>query len=442
MFLIFTVAVLGVAVISWRNGGPMLAMAISWLVCLTPVATGMISYDYLLYSSNHYLWILALAIASFGAGAFIAGATRPAPPVRRDPHYDWDSDLARWKPVAQFCLVVSFVAIGAIIANIKELGLDFSDLSIIREGVINTESATTWARIAALTLWACFFCFAFALYFRHRLSLFQVLLYLLTGAGGIFLSTLMMAGRGSVFQVVLLTLFLEAIRARRLPAGTGRRFLWKMIILGTAAAFILYVTMARTTGIEGYNKADLFLRLFNARLNPTVDAALSAISPGGRDIVVEMLIYISHSVPLFSVFLEIDFGRHYWGLHDFPFIFRQLEPLTGMSVIEAYRIKTAYLGSQGVIGVGWITTVHTLLMDFGTFGMILFLGVQGYFSQWAWGRVRRGHGFVSVMLCIVMMTAAVYLPFFNAFADTNIFLLLLFLIAVMVGRRWTQSNRA
>jgi oligosaccharide repeat unit polymerase len=419
---------LGLAVLAWRNGGPLLAMAIAWLVCLTPVATGMISYGYLAFSSDRYVWIVALSVAAFLGGTFLAAMFHPAPPVARTPNYDWDSDLARWLPVAKFCLAVSAVAIASAIANIVTLGYSLTDLGVIREGVINADAAGLLPRITSITIWACFFCIAFALYFRHKLKIWQFLLFASTGVG-IFLSTLAVAGRGSVFQVVLLTLVLEAIRARRLDKGSGgRRFLTKMAVLGASGFYIVYITMNRSTGGGGgLEKADQLLYLFNASLNPMIESALEYFGGEVREFVVESLIYVSHTVPLFSVFVEIDFGPLGWGLHDFPFVFRQFEPFFHYNVIEAYRLRTFYLQAEGVIGVGWNTALASLLLDFGTPGMLIFMAAQGFVSQWSWSGVRRQRGFGMVLVCVVMMIAAVYLPYMGAFSDTNMFLLMSFL---------------
>ena len=435
MLLLLTLVILGLAILSWRNGGPLLAMCIAWLVCLTPVASGLISYGYLAYSSNTYIWIIAASCVAFLFGTAAAASLHPAPPVGPRPEHDWDGDLERWLPVAKFCLVVSGVAILSALVNMYNLGYGLADLAVIREGVINAESAGLLARVVAVTIWACFFCFAFALYFRHKLGRFQFFVYLSTGLG-IFLSTLTVAGRGSVFQVVLMTLFLETIRARRLPqASSARNFLAKMSILAVGGFFIAYITMNRSTaGSEGIERADLLLRLFTANLNPAVDSALNAVSGDAREFFVEALIYVSHPVPLFSVFVEIDFGPLNWGIHDFPFLFRQFEPFFNYSVVEAYRLKTFYIAAEGVIGVGWITALSSLLLDFGIIGMLLFMALQGFVSQWSWSGVRRGRGFGMVLLCVMMMIAAVYIPYMSAFADTNVFLLLLFLAVLPLVR--------
>lgn len=436
MLLVLTFMILGLTTVAWRNGGPLLAMLISWLVSLTPVATRMINFEYLNYSSDRYVWIVALSVVAFLIGTVVAAAANPAPQVGPQPRHNWTDDLAQWLPVAKICFVAAMIAIFSTMINVMALSISFSDLAIIREEVVNAESATIFAQVASVTMWGCFFCLAFAIYFRHVLTRGQFLLFLLAGAG-IFLSALMVAGRGSVFQVVLLTLVLESIRSRRLPMVPGRpRHATKMAIMGASAAFIFYITMNRTTGADGHNKAELFLKYFGASINPTLDAMLGWFGVGLRDFAIEALIYVSHPVPLFSVFVDIDFGKLFWGMHDFPFLFRQFEPIFGYSVLEAYRLKVFYLSTQGVIGVGWNTALSSLLLDFGTAGMFIFLLLQGFLSQWCWARVRRGGRFGTVLVSVLFTIAAVYMPFMGAFADTTIFLLLVFLAFIhLLGAR-------
>ncbi|HST35291.1 MAG TPA: O-antigen polymerase [Allosphingosinicella sp.] len=435
MLLALTLAMAVLAFLAWRNGGPLFSLTIAWLVCLTPVAIGIINYEYLAYATNLYVWMIGLAVIGFVLGTAGAASLNPAPAVGPQRDHDWDADLAKWLPVAKFCLVASAFAILNTLLNFRDLGIGVGDLAVIREGVITAESANIYARLAAITTWACFLCFAFAIYFRHKLTLGQFAMYASTSVG-IFLSTLTVAGRGSVFQFVLLTLFLETMRARKLPTEVAKRqFATRMAILALGGAFIVYVTMNRSAGNDDLTtKADLYLRYFSAYLNPTLEQALTSVSYGVRDFVAETIIYISHPAPLFSVFVEIDFGPLAWGIHDFPFVFRQFEPFFNYSVLEVYNQKTFFLTGQGVIGVGWVTSLASLLLDYGPIGMFIFLFGQGFAGQWAWSRVRQGRGFGSVLVAVLFMVAAVYLPYMPLFSDTNMFLLLGFLLVVRLTR--------
>lgn len=443
MLLALTLAVLGLLVLLWRNGGPLRTMAIAWAVCLVPVAIGAIEYTYLVYSTDRYLWIIALSIAAFLIGAFIASAFKRRPPGGPRLVYDWDADLANWRRASWLCLSLSVVAVLSLLANAFGGGLDLSNLSSLREDTVSAESASVLAKISSVTVWACFFCFAFAIYFRHKLSTFYFALYA-SPVIGIFLSAYLVAGRTTIFQLILITILVESIRSRRMPLRSGSRGLaTKFAVLGSGAAFLIYITLSRTSGVDGFDKADLFLRFFSARLYPGLDSFLVAVSPAFRDFVVEGLIYVSHPIAMFSIFTSIDFGGLYYGVHDFPFVARQLEPIFGHSVIDAYRTKTYYMGTEGVIGVGWITSIHTLILDFGIAGMSLFMALQGYVSQLYWIRVRQGAGFGSVLVCVLLVCAAAFLPYWYLFSDTNMFMLLVFLMmtpALKIVHRITRQS--
>lgn len=436
MVQILALMAAALVLVGWRNGGPMLAMAITWLVCLLPVALGAVVYDYFIYASSEYAIIIGASLVAFALGTGAAATITRAPPVGLQLNHDWEGDLARWRPVARLCLPLALVSILLTLANMASMQVSLAELDVLREQTVTMENAGWFARLAALTAWACFFCFAFGQYFRHMLPPVETALFMATAAG-VFLSTLLLAGRGSVFQFVLLTLMLETIRARRL-SRTGR-FGVRMIILVLGGLFIVYITMNRSTAIlAGDERADILLRLFDASLAPMVENVLVGFGHSVRDFVVELLIYVSHPVPLFSVFNDIDFGPLAWGMHDFPFLFRQLQGVFGFDVMEAYRLKTYFLTTEGLIGVGWVTALSSLMLDFGTVGMLVFLFVQGFAGQWAWAQVRRGRGFGMVLFCVLLMIAAVYMPYMGAFGDTNVFLLLCFLGALKL---FSQRDR-
>lgn len=428
MLLALTLAVVGLLVLFLKHGGPLRAMTIAWAVCLVPIAFGAIEYTYLSYATDGYLWIISLSIASFLGGALIASALKRRPIGWSEPTYDWDSDLANWRRASWLCLSFSVVAILSLLANAFSGGLELSNLTSLRQDTVSAESASLLAKVSSVTVWACFFCFAFALYFRHKLTTFHFALHAATVIG-IFISAYLIAGRTTIFQLVLITILVESIRSTRMttqPAkkGAGAKF----AILGVGGAFLIYITMSRTSGMDGVDKADIFLRFFSARLNPGLDSLLYSISPAVRDFLVEALIYASHPVAMFSIFTGIDFGGPYFGVHNFPFVARQLEPVFGHSVIDAYNKKVYYMSAEGVIGVGWITSIHTLILDFGIAGMSVFMALQGYLSQLYWTRVRQGAGFGSVLVYILLICAAAFMPYWYVFSDTNIFLLFVFLM--------------
>ncbi len=94
MITILAFLVLLLCVATWRHAGPLRALLIAWLVCLTPVATGIVTYDYLVYATSYYAWVLAASIAAFAGGALLTRWMAPSVGTGRDPDQR-DADLNR-----------------------------------------------------------------------------------------------------------------------------------------------------------------------------------------------------------------------------------------------------------------------------------------------------------------------------------------------------------
>lgn len=434
--LAFFIALLCIA--TWRHGGPLRALLISWLVCIAPVAVGIVRFDYLAYATSYYVWILGASILAFAGGVLLMRWFLPSSRNYAPGAHDWDIDFANWLPFARGCMVIAAIANIAMLitfATVSNLNLD--DL---RSEVVGATSAGFPQRLAAVTVWACFACLAFGLYFRHKLTRIEFVIYMLMSVG-IFLSSLASAGRQSVAQIILFTILLEAVRSRKMPGRASLAGKWavRTLLVGLAASVVIFVTINRSAIETPRAKADLFLIYFNAELSDWFEALIAPFGQGVRDFLTEVILYLSSSVPLFSIFSQIDFGRHFYGVFDFPFLMRQIEPFTGISVIDSWNIRTQYLGSEQVIGTGWTTAPSHLMLDFGVVGMVTFLFLQGAASEWTWNRVRRGGSFGTTMLCVILTIAAIYMPFLPALSDTNLFLLTI-AIALMVG--FNRSVRA
>lgn len=437
MFAAFTLFVFVLCVLTWRHGGPVRALAIAWLVCLAPVALNVISYGFQETTSDRYLWLLAFSILAFVAGSMVGHNVMPSAIRGSKTDFNWDDDFAKWLPFAKACLLIAAIANFAAIMNFNSAKVSAENLNDIRAQVIDArEGVGLLERIAAVTTWACFVCLSFGVYFRHKLSGIQTALFIAMSLG-LFLSSLSSAGRQSVMQFILFIVLLEAVRNRRMPKSSrsrgNRGFL--ALLASLAVSVIVFVTVNRLGDTFRYKKGDLLLVFFNAKLSNWFEDLIYPLSTGVRTFMIESVLYLSSSVPLFSRFLDIDFGRLYFGVFDFPFIMRQLEPMTGISVIGAWDTRVRYLGSEHVIGSGWTTTPSHLMLDFGVIGMMLFLFIQGMVSEMAWKQVRHGGGFGITLVCVVLTVAAIYMPFLPAISDTNIFLLLVVMVAMLVAKR-------
>ena len=260
---------------------------------------------------------------------------------------------------------------------------------------------------------------------------------MLVPIAGYFLLSVFSAGRQAAFQILLVTLFAVLLaRARRDPAAERpARSRGTVIGVATVAtlmiAYMGYVAVARNDNAIDVDKARVITALFEANVDNRLDAALSSFGSGFHSAAIEGMIYFSSPVALFQKFLAIDFPDRSIGGLTFPFVFRQLQSLTGIHPGDVLADKIVRLSETGVIGAGWTTAISSYLEDFGSVGAGIFLGALGYYSMSAWQHARVSPDPNRVMIAIVVLLIAVYTPLLPAQSDTNIFLLWLFATGVI-----------
>ncbi|MDH4393949.1 MAG: O-antigen ligase [Aquabacterium sp.] len=448
MLLTTTVLLLLTLVASRRRKGPLWALSIIWLVSLVPIATGAVRFNYFANFDLAYEATLAAFLSCFILGVF--WHDKVVPLSRLQPARTPDVERVAARPWARFgwwaaslgtaCLCIDYI-------QLDGAGLD--DLAALRDLYISKE-ASVFARLGSVLSWGCLYCFAYALMFREVLKRRQFALYLLPVVG-YFLMALFSAGRQAAMQILifaLLTLALkrtqDALRPRVRAKRHGSPLLMALIISAAMVGYMGYVAGARNDANISADKSEVLAQLFDFTLAPSVDAVLRAAGPGVRTTFVEGVIYFSSPVPLFSRFLQADPSSPSWGAMTFPFVLRQLEPLTGISVIGALEAKIEMMRNMDVIGAGWTTAISAYLQDFGIFGAGLFLFLQGYYSAWAWRRAREGTNFHHAVIALLVLTSAIYMPLVPAVSDTNIFLMWLYCLLALYwqGRQMTMGNQA
>lgn len=434
MMLLTLVVVVAILLASlWRWGGAVRALLIAWLICLAPTALGIISYDYLIFTGDGYLLVIISSIAAFLAGAALIQVRPPEAGGRVSlaaaPIVDFEKDNAKWHRIGNACLAIAAISIITTGINIISSGLDLSDLASVRADAIDMTGANIWARIASVTAWACFLCLGLGIYFRTQMGPARAMLFVAAGSG-IFLAMLSLAGRNSVLQLILFCLVIESVRTARLRVGgegKSSSLSTRLAVGGAGFFYLLFITLNRPgdTGVSDRNA--LLLRLFNANLNTTLDSILNYV-PFLKAPIVEFVIYVTHTAPLFAISMEVDFEQHFYGMFTFPFLARQLEPLFGHSVAGALDLKRVYIQSAGVIGFGWTTALSSFIMDFGYLGMMVVMFVQGMAGQYIFRQVKNGGGFGFVLMYVLMIISAAFTPFLPSFSDTNLFLLMVALL--------------
>jgi hypothetical protein len=292
-------------------------------------------------------------------------------------------------------------------------------------------SASIYAKLASVMTWGCVYCLGFALTYRAQLRRRAFARFLLPIIG-FFLLSVFSAGRQAAFQIMVFTLVMLWMNKKRMPKtnkGPVHGALFPLLISLLMVAYMGYIAVARNDERISADKVEVLSTLFDLHIDPTFDAVLLALGAGLRTTVFEGIVYFSSPIGLFSKFIGLSIPDHFFGAMSFPFVFRQLEPYTGISVADAYMVKVNAMASAGAIGVGWTTAISSHMMDFGVIGTCLFLLVQGYYSAHTWFRAMSGYSFNDGMIASIMLVVALYTPMVPGFSDTNILLLWLFCVA-------------
>lgn len=91
--------------------------------------------------------------------------------------------------------------------------------------------------------------------------------------------------------------------------------------------------------------------------------------------------------------------------------------------MPALTEKVDTLNASGVIGVGWTTGISSYILDFGLYGAYVFMFILGYYSQKCWMRLLIFRNFYDVVVGVIVIMTALYMPLIPGFTETNVFLL-------------------
>ncbi len=424
---------------SRRVKGPVWAVSLAWLFCLAPIISGAVIYGYLVDKDGLFSLSLCMFIGAYLGGVAVYDAVllpgrapaRPAPVA-----IDYRRAFDRVLPVARVCWCLAMVATAFSYIDFTLLGgAGLDDLAALRDSYANKASASAFAQIASILTWACLFCYIFALFFRTELSRLQFGMFLLPIVG-YFLLSVFSAGRQAAFQIMLVTILLVIVT--RLVRGRGaarvpmkralltRERLGVLAISAAMVGYMGYIAVARNDGAISDDKSEVLTAIFDFHFAPGVERVVQAMGSGLRGAIVEGVIYFSSSPALFDPFLNIHWPKLYLGAMSFPFFFHQVEAFTGLSPTAGLLAKVDAINANGQLGSGWATSMSSYLIDFGTVGTVVFLFIMGVYSGYAWRRALAFDSFYTVVIGLLVLINAVYMPLVPAVSDTNLLFLWLF----------------
>lgn len=433
--------------------GPLWALAISWILALAPIGAGVVVFDYRddFDASFAFLTIgyLAFYVAGFAFFYFVS-ATKSQ---NSEAYLNSQESISRFDAgrIASTAWWVGLIGVAFLIVDFgADIRSNVSDLASLREYYVGRQT-TVFGQLASVLTWGCLYSFVFALVQGRKLSTGNYLKMLFPVAG-YFLISVFSAGRQAAFQIALfavLAMWVQTPREKSLQSGqselrgmqaASRNNMVTFALALAMAAYMGYVAIARDDALYSYGRVEVLQQFFNFEIDPTFDSLISFFGNGFRTTVMETIIYFSGSTALFSQFLKFDYPHLTLGVMSFPLIFRQLEPLTGLIVIDVLNTKIALMKSTGALGTGWTTGISSYIMDFGRLGSCAYLALQGYYSAFTWRRALATREFNDQLIAIIMIICAIYLPFQVGSSDSNLLMLWIFCSAYQIRILWRERK--
>jgi hypothetical protein len=428
----------------WRQAAPLAVAGLSFTIALIPIVTGIVSYRYFSPLSSYNVLFILIFMIFLNVGYFYNEQKNKIVVLstkKFGQKFEKERHFKHAKSVTNFLWWISILATLSIIVDfILYRNAELSDLSNLRSNYVNQEKVSIFAQFSSVTSWATLYCYLFSIIFRSRLKISQIILYS-APILSFFLNSLLSAGRQSAFQIALVTILAFFATSR---VKNSRKFILQsrnnfsqisysglfiiLFILITMISYMGYVAFARNDGAISGDKVNVLSTLFDFEISDWFDSFIIIFPPIVKTTIVEGVTYFSSTVPLFSMFMDVEWSRFYSGAMTFPFIFRQMEPITSISVIGGLREKISEMQSLGVIGVGWTTGFSSFIMDFGFIGALLFTSILGWICSNIWNNAVNLTSPYALIAGICILVWMVYLPLFPAMSDNTFLLLPIFCI--------------
>ncbi len=449
MFIVLAAALFAILASNWKRGGPVSVLAITWLIPTLMLMLHVINYEDFPEANIMFELVLLSYISCFVCGAVVFRRKR----FRAMPSKGviLSDDVTVVAPLAYFCWWLGLIGTLCLWLDfaMKGSAADISDLTALHEAMLKSEGISIFGKVSNVTSWASLYCYAFALTYWGRLGLVQRW-YLFLPVGGYFLGSVFNGGRQAAFQILIVSLLIYLFAPKQNFELTPKASLYKrsvklLYLFGAVcalAAYMGYVAAARNDNAISDDKTVVLRMLFNYDMMPAINDFENMLGTKTKGLIEEGVVYFSSPIPLFKSFLASDY-RNSYGVFTFPFLMRQLQPITGLSVLDTLLDKTRALEDAGAMGFGWTTAISSYIADFGLAGAGVFLFILGYYSEHVWFKARTRGRFHDWVTLVVLLLSVIYMPLIPISSDTNVFFLWVFcIVAERFGTIWRMPSRS
>ena len=433
MIILFSVVMALLLIVGFAKGGVIIPLAVTWLIAAMPITLGIIEYNFYLDIDISFELMLTSYVIAFVFGVFIVrtvvfpkmrqhvGEVDPAREIQR---LNFSIVFCGWAGLlgSIFLLIDFFINRGGSLSNLAELRSNYS---------FSVAPASIFGKLASVLTWACLYCFIVVFYYWSNLTI-KFRLYLFVPIVGYFLTSLLSAGRQAAYQIVIVSVLIMAYRVNTKSSSRGgaSRLVFAVLLCSTLVSYMGFIAIVRNDAAISADKREVLRLLFDYRMSDTLYDIEQWVGPNISTFIEEVLTYFTAQIVLFRTFLEVGISEKYYGVFTFPFLLRQIEGITGVSVIGALIDKTVAMDNAGVISTGWTTAISAYIQDFGIYGAYPFLALLGGYSEYTWKKARTSGDFHDFTIMILMMMSAFYMPMVPASSDTNLLFLWMYCLIV------------
>lgn len=411
-----------------RAPSPLKTFLFSWGCLFAALLSGLIVYDDIdLYSSGLFYLLLGISIFTcgylwavrYGVDTLVVGKVNPLNEVQ------WRDESARYSTVITFCALCGIIAAVLFAYEmIFILGVNIKDIGDIRSVFLN-KTATVYSQIAIILGAGGFIALVSAILCWNYISKTQRFLWLLSP---LFMSlfSVLSGGRQTVLQLVLFIFFSLQLRSKLFAVSRMYSIIVKSCFVVVLIAVIGYGMLAayqRNDRADVITKKEMVLGLMGAHLDPKIDGIVDSFPAVLSDGTAELILYFTHSVPMFMVFWDLEKPGPYWGQWEFNFIARRLDSLGITSENEENRIDNVYssFAVSGRFHQVWQTQMRDMIIDFTPFGALVGLLILGIIAGSLVRKYEQQGGLVLALIVVVLNLACFYSIIISIISDTLIF---------------------
>jgi len=410
-----------------RAPSPLKTFLVCWGCLFAVLVSGLIVYDDIdLYSSGLLYLLCGIALFSFGftwAGRF---GTVSLEGVNYNPlkGVQWRDEAARYSKFITICSICGIIAASLFAYEMIFIqGVNINDIGDIRSAFLG-RTATVYSQIAIILGAGGFISLVSVILCWNYLSNAKRVLWLMSP---IFLSmfSVLSGGRQTVLQLILFIFFSLRLRNRLFSVSRMHSIIVRscfIVVVITVIGYGMLAANQRNDRAAVITKKEMVLKLLGAHLDPKIDRIVDALPDVLSDGTTELVLYFTHSVPMFMVFWELETPGPYWGLWEFNFFARRLDSLGLTTENEEARIDNVYssFAVSGRFPQVWQTQMRDMIIDFTPFGALIGLLVLGFIAGRVVKKYEQEGGLVLALLIVGLNLACFYSIIISIISDTLI----------------------